>query len=376
MLFIVYSGCGAGEGKKDSGSTGSGGATQAKAGDKAGGQTASAAVKGAIDFSLVTPDHFAAIVIHPRRLSASPLVAEKLKDEKIAEAIKKFGLDPSEVEQIVVLLSMDEKQPGNSEPIPVIVTRFTHDVDAKEVLTKIQAASAKKESKPIKEVTVAGKTCFDLGGEKNAGLAYALSKNTIVLTVKENMGKVLAGNEPKGPLYERLKKASTDNDLIVAVELEKYPGLDKQIDAAKAGAPPMGQNYLDGAKTLRGVTLGLNLTGDSLLQIVMETKDAAGAETVETLLKDGVKLLDGALAGFKQNVPKEAKADFADAFKLGDEALAGVSVTKSGSAVTIVLKRPASMDKIGPLVDKAIQRTMMGMVPQQKPMVLPPQDEK
>ena len=213
MLLVVYSGCG----KKD---------------------------KGAIDVSLVTPDHFAAIVIHPRRLAESPLVAEKLKDEKIAEAIKKFGLDPSEVEQIVLLLSMNEKQPGDSEPIPVMITRFTHDVDIKEVLTKMQAASAKKESKPIQEVTVAGKTCFDLGGEKNAGLAYAPSKNTIVLTVKENMEKVLAVTGPKGPLYERLKKASTDNDLIVAVELEKYPGLDKQIDAAKAGAPPMVQNYL------------------------------------------------------------------------------------------------------------------------------------
>ena len=164
----------------------------------------------------------------------------------------------------------------------------------------------------------------------------------------------------------------------MAVELEKYPGLDKQIDAAKAGAPPMGQNYLDGAKTLRGVTLGLNLTGDSLLKIVLDTKDAAGAETIETLLKDGVKLLDGALAGLKQNVPKEAKADFADAFKLGDEALAGVSVIKAGSAVTIVLKRPASMDKVGPLVDKAIQAAMMGAMGggQPRPMTMPTENEK
>ena len=84
--------------------------------------------------------HFAAIVIHPRRIAQSPLVAELLKDETIAGAIKKFGIDPSEVEEIVVLISMDEKQPGQPEPVPVMITRFTHDVDAKEVLTKLQAA--------------------------------------------------------------------------------------------------------------------------------------------------------------------------------------------------------------------------------------------
>ena len=32
-------------------------------------------------------------------------------------------------------------------------------------------------------------------------MAYAPSKNTIVLTSKENMEKVVSGTEPKGPLW-------------------------------------------------------------------------------------------------------------------------------------------------------------------------------
>ena len=373
MLFVLYAGCG--EEKKDSGSTGSGRVTQGKNSAKAGsntddrpaGQTASAsgghatsAEKGSIDASLATPDNVAAIVVNPRRLAASPLVAEQLKKDMVAQAIKKFGIDPSEVEQIVVLVSMGELRPGNPEPFPVITFRFTHDVDAKEVLTKAAAAMAGPNGpQPIKEVRTGDKTCFDLGPGDTA-LVCALSKNTLVLTRKgpkvatEFMEKALAVTEPKGSLYERLKKANADNDLIAVVEMEKIPDLEKQIDAAKKDAPQMLHNYLEGAKTLRCVTLGLDLAGDPLLQIVLESKDAAGAETVEDLLKDGKKALDGGLAALRQSASKETKAEFADAFKLGDKAIAGISVTKSGSQVTAVLKRPADLDKVGALVEKVL----------------------
>ena len=193
VLLVVSSGCG-GENKKDSSSTGSGG-------------QGAAANKGPIDVSLVTPDDFAAIVIHPRRIAQSPLVAELLKDETIAAAIKKFGIDPSEVEQIVVLLRMVAIRPGQREPIPVTIVRFTHDVDAKEVLTKLQAAGPHG-PEPIQEVKVGGKTCFDLGGP-DAPMAYAPSKNTIVLTCKrESWPTVVSAAEPKGPLLERLKRPS------------------------------------------------------------------------------------------------------------------------------------------------------------------------
>ncbi len=108
MMLVVYAGCG-GEEKKDFSSTVSGGKTQAKAGEQgaasSSGTPASSADNGAIDVSFVTPDHFVAIVVHPRRIAQSPLVAELLKEETIAAGIKKFGIDPREVEQMVVLFS-------------------------------------------------------------------------------------------------------------------------------------------------------------------------------------------------------------------------------------------------------------------------------
>ncbi|MGA2254256.1 MAG: hypothetical protein ABSG53_06295 [Thermoguttaceae bacterium] len=112
----------------------------------------------AIDVSLVSPHDFAAIVTRPRRIAQSPLVAKQLKDESIAGAIKKFGIDPSEVEQIVVLFGPDEKHPGRRAWIRVMITRFTHDVDAKEVLTKSQAAAGQHVPAAIEESDVGGKT--------------------------------------------------------------------------------------------------------------------------------------------------------------------------------------------------------------------------
>ena len=170
------------------------------------GDQGAAANKGPIDLSLVTPDDFAAIVIRPRRIAQSPLVAELLKDETITERIKKFGIDPSEVEQIVVLLRMVAIQPGQREQMPVTIVRFTHDVDARDVLTKVQAAGPPG-AEPIREVKVGGKTCFDLGGP-DAPMAYAPSKNSIVLTSKESLAAVVSAAEPKGPLLEPCKRPS------------------------------------------------------------------------------------------------------------------------------------------------------------------------
>ena len=89
-------------------------------------------------------------MIHPRQIAESPLVAAQLKDATIAEAIKKFGIDPREVEQILVMSRMEELG-GRPEPVPVIIAHFTHDVDAKEILSKLQAADKNANARTINE---------------------------------------------------------------------------------------------------------------------------------------------------------------------------------------------------------------------------------
>ena len=139
LLFVVRSGCGSPD-TPDSTTASSAATTQAKAVEKTSSGQAASADNWANAVSLVAPDDFAAVVIHPRRIAQSPLVAVLLQNETVGAEIKRIGIDPSEAEQLVVLFRVD-KQPGHPDPVPVLVARFTHDVDAKEVLARMRAAS-------------------------------------------------------------------------------------------------------------------------------------------------------------------------------------------------------------------------------------------
>ena len=366
VLLVVYSGCGA-EDKKETSSSGSGRTPQAKASDTAGQRApdqpvagsssdsqASSASSGAIDFSLVTPDHFAAIVVNLRRIAESPLVAEQLKDETIAGEIKKFGIGPREVEQIVILFGTGEKQPGRAEPVAVLLVRFTHDVDAKEVLTKVQAAMAPNGPVPIQEIKVGGKTCLDLGAG-DAPMAYTPSSNTIVLTSKENMAKVVSVTEPKGPLFERLQKAEADNDVIVAMEPGAFPDFDKAVDAAKRGAPL----NLDAAKRLRGGTATFNLAAPALLRIVLDTKDPQSTGDVEDMLQQALRIAGGGLAMAKQAVQRENQTTVAPLVKLAEESIDGAKTKTSGSQVFLDVKRPQIMDTASGSIANSVQQFVM-----------------
>ena len=313
----------------------------------------------AIDVSLVTPDDFAAIVIHPQRIAQSPLVAESLKDPTIAGAIKKFGIDPSEVEQIVVLIGLGKDRSKRLEPIAVTILGFTHEVDAKEVLTKLQAAMTPRGAEPVREVNVAGKTCLEIGPARDALLAYAPSKGTIVLTTKENMKTVLAVAEPKGPLLERLKKADAGHDIIVALAPDAFPNFDTIMEAAKASAPPLVGTYLDAAKTVRGATATGSLTGPRLLRVVLDAKDAEAAGNIEELLQQALRMASGGLALAKQGIPKEMRATLDPLVKLAAEFIDGGNATKSGSEVTLDFKRPQVLDTAGTTIIGAARQSIM-----------------
>jgi hypothetical protein len=342
MLFIVSVGCGNDENKglssSDAGRSVSSSGSEARV---ASGQ-ASPADQGATEFAWVRPDDVAAVMINLRRITTSPLVAEPLKDESIAEAVKKLGISPSDVERITVLIGVEKNQEGQSEPATVIVTRFAHQVNPEDVLNKFQAAT--RGGDPIHQVMVGGKTCFDLGAAKDAPLAYVPNKNTIILSTKEHMGKIVSAEQPSGPLLARLRKVDADNDVIITLALDAYPGLEKTLQEFKSVSGPQAAPYLSAAATVRGGTATLNLTAPSLLRMALETKDPAAAENLEELLQRSLRMAGGIIAVAKQSIPKETKASLDPLLKLADELVAGAKTAKSGSQVTAEIKRPEVLD--------------------------------
>ena len=164
------------------------------------------------------------------------------------------------------------------------------------------------------------------------------SQNTIVLTSKENMSKVVAVAAPEGQLAERLKKVDVDNDVIIAGEPQACPSFDNFVDAYKSGFSP-----LEAAKLLRGGTATLNLTAPSLLYGVADTDDAQSADKVAKSVQQAVKTIAALLSIAKQslatNVPEQMQATFAPLVKLADEIVGNAKVTQSGSQATLDIKR-------------------------------------
>jgi hypothetical protein len=180
------------------------------------------------------------------------------------------------------------------------------------------------------------------------------------LTLKENMEKVLAITEPKGPLLARLQKADSDNDIIVAVETGAFSNPDKIIEAAKKGAPPIVVNYLDAVKKLRGGTATFNLTAPSMLRAVLDAKDAEAAGNVEELLQQALRMAgEQGLVIAKKTRPKEFQAAFAPLVKLDEQFVTGAKITKSGSQVVLDAKRPEILDNDRASITWAVRQSIV-----------------
>lgn len=378
MLLVVATGCGGDdnkETKKDSDARGSGpavqraGAAMTSASATAGGteKPSPAAIAG-IDVAYVLPEHFAAAVIHPRRLAEWPLVAEQLKDPQAADSIKKLGIAPEEVDQVVLLLSMVELRPGRPEPMPTIVARFTHDVDAKQILEKLPppggsqgppkpaafdpratagplpALNNQKEQQKIEESQLDGKTVFALSPAEGI-LAFAPKPDMIVVAHKSVLQKLIAGGYEKGLLAERLQKADADDDVVLAISPASQPNLDAMIADAGPMPPPL-EAFVGALKTIHGATIILRPKGELLLSIAVDAKDGAAADKVEKLLKDSLKMARDGLAMAKGILPPDVKPVAGPLVKLADEALGGAKIEKHDDQVTAAITRPANFDEV------------------------------
>jgi len=356
MMLAVSLGCG---GDKDSTATAPDSAAAPRSGDKAQANArqavaASAAKAGPavpLDTSYILPEHFVAAVVQPRRIAELPLVAAQLKDEKIAAAIQDFGVEPSEVEQLVIAVSMvamDPKYPA--EPMPTVIAHFNHDVDGLDMATKLQKVMDSRNPKGFKETEVEGKKCFILG--PGDAIVYAPEARTVILTNPIVLKKIIAGGAGKSPVAEKLAKIDADNEAVLVAMPGESPafleGYEHQV-----GDDPMAKSF---AAVLKGVDYAealVNLKGESLLSLTVDAKDGPAADSVKDLLKDLVKMAGAGVAFVKQNAPPDVKTALGPALKLAGETLDDTKVTAQGNRVTAVIKRPAELDEVaGPQLEQ------------------------
>lgn len=312
-----------------------------------------------LDVSFVGPGFYAAVVLHPRRLLQSPLIAPLLKDPDIAAAIQQWEIDPANIEQILMLTPIPSQAKAASSPdSPSFIVRFAQPVDAKKLLVKFQSMMGQGAPDQLAETTCEGKRCYQFATAPWI-LTYVPNERTVVIANDKDMKAMLSAGEPKGPLVDRLRQADADNDLIVAVALDPIRDLVKAgVEQAKRAPSPVAA-FADVPMLLNGSTLAVNLSGDTLLKVVLNGNDAPGADRVEALVKQGLDMLKAQLAAAQKDMPEPVKAPIAPALTLAEQSLGGVGMTKTLSQLVVTSRRPASMDDAFPKLVAMVKTSMM-----------------
>ncbi|MGD0898697.1 MAG: DUF1559 domain-containing protein [Thermoguttaceae bacterium] len=304
-----------------------------------------------LDLSYVGSDFCAAVVVHPLRIAQSPLVGPLLKEEFLAQRIMEFGIDPTEVEEIIVLAPVPPKHyaPPGTRMTPTTIVRLAKAEDVKTMLANLSKSlvTPGTNEKAI-ETRVEGKTCYQYPRSPGS-LACVADEKTVLFGSEADVRKALSAGEATGPLAERLRQADAHSDLIVAAALDPIRETVKDAAAqAKENAPPPLAPFIDIPSLIQGATLTVSLSGDPMLRLSMDAHDAASADRVEALGKQGLQMANEQMAAIEKSLPGEAKKTFASALTVADQGLGGLTVTKTDRQVVLAVKRPASMDEAIP----------------------------
>jgi hypothetical protein len=163
------------------------------------------------------------------------------------------------------------------------------------------------------------------------------------------MPKLLAAPAGKGPLAERLANVESESDLAVAMILGPVREMtDKEIEASRERAPRELDPLLDLPALLSSGALTVDTSGKTLLNIALETRDAAGPAKAEELLRMALDFGKRQLAEAREGVPPQMQAALAPALTMADQGLGGITIAQRGQGVSIAMKRPASMDEAVP----------------------------
>ncbi len=187
-------------------------------------ETATSTSAKPLDVAYVSDDFFAALVVHPARLLASPSL-KGLPLEEASKALKdQLGIEPGQVEQVMLLLPrqmsaesrkfrIGEKPP----PMPLVpagIVRFRQPVVNKELVAK---ASKLLGFGGLEQVERADKTYWKTTGRTEAAF-YAPDERTLVFASERRLVSMVFNLTPGGRFVGLLKKANASGDVLVVVD--------------------------------------------------------------------------------------------------------------------------------------------------------------
>jgi len=239
----------------------------------AGAEKTAASDKPQVDLGYITPETMAAAVLYPRYVLTAPEM-EMMPIEVISAAAKKgCGLDPVEIEQIVVLV----EPPKAGPPQFAAVLHLTGPIpEGTQLFAELWDRTA--------EAQLDGKT-YRKANEPTAPSIFCPDDRTVLLGTDDLLQRMVKNHEDpqEGRMSKVLGRVADPTDAMAIVFIEPIRPL-IAMPLAMVPIPPAFQDAKKLPDLVSSVGIKVNLTGDGAASLTLRANDEAAAEEVEQII--------------------------------------------------------------------------------------------
>ena len=218
--------------------------------------TGSAAAKP-LELKYITSHPLAAIIVRPQQLLAQPRLRMLPLEVAQAHVLDRFGFDPWQIEELIVLATVNLPQP----PTSAFIVRFKAPYDREAVISHLE---------PLPVQGPKGVQLYCIPGTGQNPNVVLAEENTILAGPPEELSEMLARQEANSPLLDRLKKVDASGAVTVVAALEPVRGPIQLGMAQLPPLPPPLQPFLEIPELLAAIELQIRVEPELELSLVFE----------------------------------------------------------------------------------------------------------
>lgn len=359
----------------------------------------------ALALTYMVESDVAALIAHPSRVLASPLLEPFPLDEMKMQVESETGFSPTEIESLAVLMSAPGPNIPEKDDLPTLIVALKSSIAPQEFAerqfqynkltfedvelngsTYVRVTRTFEDSfgaAPIdgEEVEVAPDDDFpEDEGDDSAGPPMAIvsiNPQTLMMSTENKMKTILTAGNVQSPLSQLLSDSKSEADLLVVGTMKDRPDLQQMVSqgAAMATQGPLGESPLaqfsDVPSQVESIVLAVGLNTESLVDLRLISANDEAASSLHESATGGQAMLTGLYNQFKagplsQQAPPPVLA-------MADRLVAGLSVGQDGTAVDIRIANPGGLqefvDSLRPMLEaaqaaaeQAQQRNQMKMI--------------
>jgi prepilin-type processing-associated H-X9-DG protein len=225
-----------------------------------------------LDLTYVSSDAIATLVLHPHRLLTSPDLEMMPVEILIAASMEYVGIDPTDVDQAIGLLSVAGLPAG--EPGLGAILRFNTPYDKDAVLQRL--------GRDTREATHGGKTYRE--STTKGGFSICMPDDrTLLIGTTPQLKAMLAPNKRETPLVKLLKQVDNTKAAVVVLDLATVRPM---VAVALQSLPPLPepfQEFLQLPDLVEWLQVTLDFKGGFDLDVTLGAKDAKNAGKIKDL---------------------------------------------------------------------------------------------